>query len=763
MRKMTVSIESAQKKARAKRLVGDGTTMNWLSPGERRRNEQRQYWLWATTIVITLLLTLAAASLAFTVLHSQGEVFYFLETRQVVSALLGLVLLFDLYVIYQQLQNRRVSRLLDEQHEIFRVIGENAADMIAVVDVNGRRLYNSPSYEHVLGYSPEELASTESLEQIHPDDRQLVKEAVIEARKAGKGRSLEYRFRHKDGSWRILESTASVVRNATGDPEKLVIVNRDITGRRQAEEENRENQFRQACKMEAVGRLSGGIAHDFNNLLGVILGYLEVLEDPRTTVDRHRKGIQEIKKASQRAASLTRQLLAFSRQQVLAPKVLDLNAVVVDVEAMLRRLIGEDVEMVTVLDEHLGLVLADQGQIEQAIMNLAANARDAMPNGGKLIIRTANVELGESDTLRSSEIQPGHFIQLTVTDLGIGMDAETQAHVFEPFFTTKGVGKGTGLGLSSVYGIVKQSNGFIRVRSELGKGTTFEIYLPQAEGRVPTLEPVNNQTDYIHKGKTILLAEDEESLRAVTRDLLLQGEYKVLEAENGERAMEVAQQEGTHIDLLLTDVIMPGMTGPALAEMLVRTHPETKILYMSGYIGHVIAQHGLESGAHLLDKPFSRDKLMSKIRDVLDAPTRGLPNRASKSRRSQRMSIQLRIRVERQSEGENPLCEETTTLTVNVHGALIRLQAKPQFHERVKLQNISTNEMQEAEVVYVSESNDGNFRVGVEFTKPNPSFWHVTFPPEDWTPSHPDANARQEWDWVESHDTNQVTTAINCD
>jgi CheY-like chemotaxis protein len=348
---------------------------------------------------------------------------------------------------------------------------------------------------------------------------------------------------------------------------------------------------------------------------------------------------------------------------------------------------------------------------------------------------------------------------IVLLDKGMPNDAGIGLLFLNLFFTTKDMGKGTGLGLSSVYGIVKQSNGFIRVRSELGKGTTFEIYLPQAEGQVPALEPANEQPVYMHKGKTILLAEDEESLRAVTRDLLLQGEYRVLEAENGARALEAAQQDGVHIDLLLTDVIMPGMTGPALAEELVRTHPEMKILYMSGYTGHIIAQHGLESGAHLLDKPFSRDKLMSKIRDVLEAPTRGLPNRSSKSRRSQRMSIQVRIRVERQSESENPLCEETTTLTVNVHGALIRLQAKPQFHEKVKLQNISTNEMQDAEVVYISESNDGNFRVGVEFTKPNPSFWRVTFPPQDWTPGHPEVKAHQEWDWEETHDTKQLTTA----
>jgi PAS domain S-box-containing protein len=722
------------------------------------RNEQRQYWLWATAIVITLLLTLAAASLAFTVLHAQGEVFYFLDTRQAVYALLSLVLLFNVYVVYQQVQNRGIWRLLDEQHEIMRAIGENAADMIAVVDIAGRRLYNSPSYEHTLGYSPEELASTESLDQIHPDDRQLVKEAADEARTTGKARNLEYRFRHKNGSWRILESTASVVRNSTGNAEKLVIINRDITRRRQEEEENRENQFRQAHKMEVVGRLSGGIAHDFNNLLGVILGYVEVLEDTGTTGEVLRKGVQEIKKAGQRAASLTRQLLAFSRQQVLAPKILELNAVVVDVEGMLRPLLGEDIELITILDEHLGRVLADRGQIEQVIVNLAANARDAMPDGGKLTIRTANVEMEESAHRPSLEIPCGRYVRFSVSDSGIGMDAETQMHIFEPFFTTKELGRGTGLGLSTVYGIVKQSDGYIRVNSDLGKGTRFEIYLPQAEGEVAAQDLAGGQSIVVQKGKVILLVEDEESLRAITRDLLLQSGYKILEAESGVRALDVAQQHGEHIDLLLTDVIMPGMTGPALAEKLVRMFPEIKILYMSGYTNHIIAQHGIESGIHLLEKPYTRDALMTKVRDALEAMTRGLPNPSSKSRRSQRIRIQMRIRLKRQSEEYTSLCEEAKTLAVNAHGALISVQSKLKLYEKVKIQNPSTNEIQEAIVVLISEATDGSFSVGIEFTTPNPRFWRITFPPQDWSTIQADVKAEQ---FLRTKDGQDVVEFIN--
>ena len=285
---------------------------------------------------------------------------------------------------------------MNEQQEIFRLIGENADDMIAVVGTSGQRLYNSPSYQEILGYSPEELAGTTSLEHIHPDDRQIVKEAAEEAQRTGVGRRLEYRFRHKNGTWRILESTASVIPNAQGEPEKMVIINRDITERREIEKRLQESKSRQAQKMEAVGRLSGGIAHDFNNLLGVIIGYTELMEAHVSQGDPLHKSVQEIKKAGERAAALTRQLLAFSRQQVLEPKVLDLNAVVADTRNLLCRLIGEDIELTTILNPRLGRVLADPGQIEQVIMNLAANARDAMPKGGKLIIETLNAELDEA-------------------------------------------------------------------------------------------------------------------------------------------------------------------------------------------------------------------------------------------------------------------------------------------------------------------------------------------------------------------------------
>jgi two-component system cell cycle sensor histidine kinase/response regulator CckA len=579
---------------------------------------RRQWWLWVSAGVITLLLTLGVASFALPMLRTEGDLFHFLNLRQAVSGLFGLVLLFDVYVIYQQLQIHRIQVQLNEQQELFRLISENAADMIAVVDMNGQRLFNSPSYQKVLGYSPEELASTAAFEQIHPDDRPFVKEAAEEARRNGVGRKLEYRFRHKDGTWRILESTASVIQNARGEPEKLVIVNRDITERKQAEKALRENQLRQTQKMEAVGRLSGGVAHDFNNLLGVILGFSEILEERISPGDPLRRSVEQIKKAAQHAASLTRQLLAFSRQQILEPKVLELNAVVTETEKMLRRLIGEDIELVCVLDPGLGRVNADQGQIVQLIMNLAANARDAMPKGGKLTIETVNAELDKSFAMHLPDVRPGSYVQLAFTDTGIGMDAETQTQIFEPFFTTKELGRGTGLGLATVYGVVKQSNGYIWVYSELGKGTTFRIYLPRVEGagQTPTLDVRQSQS--WQGGETILLVEDEDALREMIHQLLVECGYNVLQANNARRGLEVAQQHQGPIHLLLTDVVMPGMNGATLAEKLAASRPETKVLYMSGYADRAIGPHQiLDSGADLLEKPFTRDSLTRKVRAVL--------------------------------------------------------------------------------------------------------------------------------------------------
>jgi PAS domain S-box-containing protein len=535
---------------------------------------------------------------------------YSIDTSLAVHALVGLILLFDIYVIFQQAQLSQVRKRFAEREELFRLISENAADMIAVVDGSGNRLYNSPSYQKLLGYSPQELKQTTGFEQIHPDDRQKVIEAAAEAKRSGVGRSVEYRIRHKDGRWMALESTASVVRSSSGDVEKLVIVNRDITERKDLEK-----QLLLSHKLEAIGRLSGGVAHDFNNLLGVILGYCEELQKHIPSDDPYREAVDEIQNAGKRAASLTQQLLAFSRKQVLEPQVLDLNTIVDEAGKMLERLIGEDISLEIVPARQIGTVKADRSQIERVILNLAVNARDAMPQGGKLIIEAADVELDEtSQTLHRCDA-PGPYVMLKVTDTGCGMDAELQSHIFEPFFTTKE--QGTGLGLATVYGVVKQSGGYISVESEKGKGTTFRIYLPrvsQAAGKINQIVPSRKS---IAENRTVLLVEDESALRKLTRKTLLDAGFTVLEAKDALEAIEIARQTATHIDLLLTDVIMPGMSGRALAEALSPHRPEMRVIYMSGYSDGVIAKHGIvDAELAILRKPFSKDELMRSVEDV---------------------------------------------------------------------------------------------------------------------------------------------------
>jgi PAS domain S-box-containing protein len=581
-----------------------------------RKIERREWLLWSSAILVTLLLTLGILSFSLPALRGYTGDFDSLHLNVVVRGLVGLVLLFDVYTIYQQVQIYRIRHQLVQREELFRLISENAADMIAVVSTSGQRLYNSPAYGRVLGYSTEELQSTSSFEQVHPDDRKLVEEAAAEARSGGGGRTIQYRMRHKDGSWRVIESRASAILDAQGKVSNLVIVNRDVSERRQLEE-----QFRQAQKMEAVGRLSGGVAHDFNNLLGVIIGYAEFLQERLEPENALRGSADEILKAGKRAASLTRQLLAFSRQQVLDPKIVDLNAAVSDMEKMLGRLISEDIELTTLLSPNLGRVKADQGQLEQVLMNLAVNARDAMPSGGKLVIETENIVMDEKFVRRYPyPVQPGPYVSLTVTDNGIGMDAETKARAFEPFFTTKEKGKGTGLGLSTVYGVVKQSGGYIDIYSSPGAGTTFKIYLPRVDDEAIKSEKPSNGAAKSFEGKeTILLAEDETSLRTLTRSTLELCGYKVLEAKDGVEALEVSERHAGPIELLLTDIVMPGMGGRPLAQELTRRRPEIRVVYMSGYTGQAVGAQGpVEPGSDFLPKPFTRDTLTRKIREALD-------------------------------------------------------------------------------------------------------------------------------------------------
>jgi PAS domain S-box-containing protein len=386
-----------------------------------------------------------------------------------------------------------------------------------------------------------------------------------------------------------------------------------------SEEKRLELQLRQAQKMEAVGRLAGGVAHDFNNLLSVIIGYSELLEAAVEPDGPSGKNVEEIKKAARRAASLTRQLLAFSRKQVLEPKVLNLNAVVSETEKMLQRLLGEDIAIVTKLDPALGQVRVDQGQIEQVIMNLLVNARDAMPQGGRLTIETGNVDLDEVFAQQHPGAKPGRYVRLTVSDSGTGMDAETQAHIFEPFFTTKELGRGTGLGLATVYGVVKQSEGYILVSSELGLGTTFQIHLPRIAVAAGEIAASPGAAAGAQGMETILLVEDEDALRELARILLEGAGYLVLEAESGAHALQIAERTG-EIDLLLTDVVMPAMSGATLAEELRPLKPGMKVLFMSGYPDDKIVNHGvLAEGMVLLQKPFNRDELLGKVRELLNS------------------------------------------------------------------------------------------------------------------------------------------------
>jgi PAS domain S-box-containing protein len=393
-------------------------------------------------------------------------------------------------------------------------------------------------------------------------------------------------------------------------------ITRDVTDRLALEE-----QLRNAQQLEAIGRLAGGVAHDFNNILSIIMGHAELLL--ATGVDeRSRVGLEQMRRAAERAASLTQQLLAFSRKQVLQPKVLDLNDTVADVQKMLSRVIGEDIELIARLHPSLMAVKADPGQVEQVLMNLAVNARDAMPQGGKLAMETSNVEIQE-DEARDLDIAAGRYVMLRVTDTGNGMDAVTLAHVFEPFFTTKPIGKGTGLGLSTVYGIVKQSGGGIQVESETGSGTAFRIYLPATEGSSIKQGDRMTQTQVAGGSETILIAEDEPDLRELTRIFLESYGYKVLEAGSAEQAIRTAAEFGARIHLLLTDVIMPGMSGRQLAENILQKDPKTKILYMTGYTDDMVVQHKvLEPGVQLLQKPFTRTELAGKVRSTLDGRDR---------------------------------------------------------------------------------------------------------------------------------------------
>ena len=509
-------------------------------------------------------------------------------------------------------EQRRAEQALRESEEKYRELVENATYGIYRANREGTFMDVNPALVDMLGYSSKAELMTRNLgSDIYENsaDRAIFLELVGTG---GRANNADFKWKRKDGKTISVRISGTQIRGKDGQVSHYEVIVEDVTQQRSLEA-----QLRQAQKMEAVGLLAGGISHDFNNHLSVILGNADLLLE-KVPSGKLKHYSEEIKKATRRATQLTRQLLAFSRKQVLYPALLDLNAVVGDVVSILRHLIGEDVQIVIEAETNLASIRADHGQVEQILMNLATNSRDAMPKGGKFIIHTENAELGPDDVARDPYVRAGRYVRLSVRDTGEGMSEEVRSRAFEPFFTTKTQGRGTGLGLATVYGIVKQSGGYVWVSSALGAGTTFDIYLPRVDETAPPLGfRLEERSEYPKGSETILVLEDEESLRDVTCECLAAGGYSVLQAGRGGWAIELAQKSKGQIHLILSDVVLPDMSGPSAVKTVQALHPETKALFVSGYADVPVAQQLVEEGAILLQKPLSRSDLLRKVDEIL--------------------------------------------------------------------------------------------------------------------------------------------------
>jgi PAS domain S-box-containing protein len=536
-------------------------------------------------------------SIAHPVFNAAGELVEFVGTEMDVT------------------ERKRAEQALVESHGLLNAVVEGTADAVFVKDLRGRYLMINSAGARFVGRPVAEILGKDDRELFSPETACRLMECDLQVMATGGAQMFEETATPAAGVTRTYLSNKSALRDADGKVVGLIGIARDVTELKRLEE-----QLRQSQKMEAIGRLAGGVAHDFNNLLTVINGYSELVFSSLGADDPNHELVAEVQKAGERAANLTRQLLAFSRRQVLQPEVLSLNTLLEDLLKLLKRLIGEDVELSLVPGAGLGLAKVDRGQFEQAVINLAVNARDAMPLGGRLTIETQNAEVDEATAQTHADVRPGRYVLMTVRDTGHGMDEATRARVFEPFFTTKEVGKGTGLGLAMVYGFVKQSGGHVEVESEVGRGTTFKVYLPRAEATGPLAKSSPNVLEAPRGSETVLLVEDEDSVRTLSRLVLQSSGYTVLEARDGQEGAVVAQQHPGPIHVLVTDLVMPRMSGRQLADVVSQARPGVRVLFLSGYTDEAMAQRGaIEAGLAFLQKPFSPISLVRKVREVLDA------------------------------------------------------------------------------------------------------------------------------------------------